>query len=74
MVKVGLASLVIGLGVLIVYGASSMLWAVYSESDVPLVLKVVTPVIVVGLILLLIGVIRDRLRDRGREKFEEVEF
>ena len=73
MANTGIALFLIGLGILIVYGVYSILWAMYSESDVPLILKVVTPVIVGGVTLLLIGVIRDRLRDRGREKFEEVE-
>ena len=73
MANAGIALFLIGLGILIVYGGYSILWAIYSESDVPLILKEVTPVIVGGVTLLLIGVIRDRLRDRGREKFEEVE-
>ena len=73
MANAGIALFLTGLGILIVYGVYSILWAIYSESDVPLILKVVTPVIVGGVTLLLIGVIRDRLRDRGREKFEEVE-
>ena len=73
MANAGIALFLIGLGILIVYGVFSILCAIYSESDVPLILKVVTPVIVGGVTLLLIGVIRDRLRDRGREKFEEVE-
>ena len=73
MANAGIALFLIGLGILIVYGVYSILRAIYSESDVPLILKVVTPVIVGGVTLLLIGVIRDRLRDRGREKFEEVE-
>ena len=73
MANAGIALFLIGLGILIVYGVYSILWAIYSEGDVPLILKVVTPVIVGGVTLLLIGVIRDRLRDRGREKFEEVE-
>ena len=73
MANAGIALFLIGLGILIVYGVYSILWAIYRESDVPLILKVVTPVIVGGVTLLLIAVIRDRLRDRGREKFEEVE-
>ena len=73
MANAGIALFLIGLGILIGYGVYSTLWAIYRESDVPLILKVVTPVIVGGVTLLLIGVIRDRLHDRGREKFEEVE-
>ena len=73
MAKVGMGLFLIGLGILVIYVAYTILWALYSESDVSWVLKIVTPVIFVGLTLLLIGVIRDRLRDRSREQFEEVD-
>ena len=72
MAKVGIGVFLIGLGILVIYGAYSIVSAIYAESDVSLVVKIVTPLIFGGLILLLIGVIRDRLRDRGREEFEEV--
>ena len=74
MIKAGIALFLTGLGILIAYGMYSMAWVIYTENGVPLVLKVAYPVIVAGLILLLMAVIRDRLRAKGRDKFKEVEF
>ena len=73
MANAGIALFLFGIFVMIVYGVYVALWAIYTESDVPLVLKVVTPVIVGGVILLLVAAIRDRLRDKAREKFEEMD-
>ncbi len=74
MAKAGLALLLIGIGVLILYWAYFVLLAIFSENDVPLVLKLAIPVTIIGMILLLVSVIRDRLRERKEEKFKEVEF
>lgn len=74
MAKAGLALLLIGIGVLILYWAYFVLLAIFSENDVPLVLKLAVPVTIIGMILLLVSVIRDRLRERKEEKFKEVEF
>jgi len=74
MTKAGIVLFLTGVGALIVYGVYSMLCALYRESEVPLILKIVSSVAIGGATLLLIGVILDRLRDRAREKFEEVEY
>ena len=74
MAKVGIALFLTGLGILIAYGVYSMALAIYTENDVPLVLKVAYPVITGGLILLLSAVIRDRINARRRENFNEVKF
>ena len=74
MAKAGIALVLVGIGVLIVYWAYFVLMAIYSENNVPLILKIAIPVTIAGMILLLGSVIRDRLRDRKKEKFKEVEF
>ena len=73
MANAGIALFLVGIFVMIVYGVYVALWDIYSQSDLPLVFKVVTPVIVGGVILLLVAAIRDRLRDKAREKFEEMD-
>ena len=73
MANAGIALFLVGIFVMIVYGVYVALWDIYTQSDLPLVFKVVTPVIVGGVILLLVAAIRDRLRDKAREKFEEMD-
>ena len=73
MANAGTALFLVGIFVMIVYGVYVALWDIYTQSDLPLVFKVVTPVIVGGVILLLVAAIRDRLRDKAREKFEEMD-
>ena len=74
MAKVGIALFLTGLGILIAYGVYSMALVIYTGNDVPLVLKVAYPVITGGPILLLSAVIRDRIKARRRENFNEVKF
>ena len=74
MTKIGITLLLAGLGGMVIYGVYSWLWLIYSESGIPLILKIVTPLIIIGGGLILIAVIRDRLRDKKQENLKEVEF
>jgi len=73
MVKGGAVLLVLGGGALVVYALYLLFQALYTEPDVPLVIQVATPVALVGLVLLVVAVVRDRIRANRRERFEEVE-
>ena len=73
MVRAGAILVLLGVGALVAYGVYVLLLVLYTGPDVPLVLKLDTPVASLGLILLLVAVMRDRLRVRGREYFEEGE-
>ena len=56
------------------YGMYSLLVAIYSTEDIPLIIKLTVPILVGGLMVLIVSVVRDRLRDRRNEKFREVKY
>ena len=74
MAKIGVVSLALGLGLLIGYGLYALTLLIYTDEDMPLIIKFVLPVILSGLCLMTISVVRDRFRDKDRDKFKEVEF
>ena len=73
MTKAGAVLLVLGGGALAGYALYHLFRLLYTEPDVPLIFKVATPVALVGLVLLMVAVVRDRLRAHRREQFEEME-
>ena len=73
MVKGGAVLLVLGGGALAGYALYHLFRVVYTARDVPLIVQVATPVALVGLVLLVVAVVRDRVRARRREHFEEME-
>ena len=72
--KAGIVVLLAGIVGLIAYGVYGLVVAMYGESGVPIVIKIAVPAVVVGLALVLIGTIRDRIRDRRGEDFKEVKY
>ena len=56
------------------YGMYSLVVAIYSTEDIPLIIKLAVPVLIGGLMVLIVSVVRDRLRDRRNEKFREVKY
>ncbi len=73
MAKAGAVLLVLGGGTIVGYILYLIFRLLYTEPDVPLVFQVATPLVLVGLILMVMAVARDRLRASRRERFEEVE-
>ena len=69
MQKAGLTLISIGALVLIGYGSRGF----FLNADVPLAIRIAVGVIGVGVAVLIIKVIRDRLAKKKTEKFEEVE-
>ena len=61
----------IGIGILVLIG-----WSVqgfFAASDIPLLIRIAVGVIGVGMLLLIIVAIRDRLKKDKKEDFKEVE-
>ena len=69
-------------GILVVAGALALLgYGLYystqeffGSTDVPLLVQVAVPAVVVGVVVLLGTVLVERVRRRKRERFEEVEY
>lgn len=66
-----IAFILIGIGVLILIG-----WAVqgfFTTSDIPLLIRVAVGIVGIGVLVLLIVAIKDRLKKAKAENFKEVE-
>ncbi len=73
MVKVGTALLLVGITVLAGYAFFLILRALFSAwASVPIILQIGVPAVLAGLGLLMAAVVRDRLRERSRERFNGV--
>ena len=74
MARIGIALILVGFLTLLGYGMYSLVVAIYSTEDIPLIIKLAVPVLIGGLMVLIVSVGRDRLRDRRNEKFREVKY
>ena len=69
-----IALILVGFLTLLGYGMYSLVVAIYSTEDIPLIIKLAVPVLIGGLMVLIVSVGRDRIRDRRNEKFREVKY
>ena len=74
MARIGIVLILVGFLTLLGYGMYSLLVAIYSTEDIPFIIKLAVPVLIGGLMVLIVSVGRDRLRDRRNEKFREVKY
>ena len=74
MTRIGIVLILIGFVALLGYAVYSLLVAIYSTEDIPLIIKLAVPILIGGLTVLIVSVVRDRLRDRRNEKFKEVKY
>ena len=74
MARIGIVLILVGFLTLLGYGMYSLLVAIYSTEDIPLIIKLAVPVLIGGLMVLIVSVGRDRIRDRRNEKFREVKY
>ena len=74
MARIGIVLILVGFLTLLGYGMYSLVVAIYSTEDIPLIIKLAVPVLIGGLMVLIVSVGRDRLRDRRNEKFREVKY
>tara|TARA_B100000029_G_scaffold504881_1_gene584562 strand:- start:114 stop:347 length:234 start_codon:yes stop_codon:yes gene_type:complete len=74
MARIGIVLILVGFLTLLGYGMYSLLVVIYSTEDIPLIIRMAVPIIIGGLMVLIVSVVRDRLRDRRNEKFREVKY
>jgi len=74
MARIGIVLILVGFLTLLGYGMYSLVVAIYSTEDIPLIIKLAVPVLIGGLMVLIVSVGRDRIRDRRNEKFREVKY
>ena len=74
MARIGIVLILVGFLTLLGYGMYSLVVAIYSTEDIPLIIKLAVPVLIGGLMVLIVSIVRDRLRDRRNEKFREVKY
>jgi hypothetical protein len=65
---------VAGLAVLVGYGVYETLRAIFTESDVPVLIQVAVPVCVAGAVILLGATLIQRMKRRKQDGLEEVEY
>ena len=73
MQNIGLGLLLIGLAGMLGVGVYYALEALFASDDMPLVLRLSITAVIVGFVLLVASVIRDRIRESKTERFEEVD-
>ena len=74
MARIGIVLILVGFLTLLGYGMYSLVVAIYSTEDIPFIIKLAVPVLIGGLMVLIVSIVRDRLRDRRNEKFREVKY
>lgn len=57
--------------VLFGYGTYFSIKDFFSEPDIPIAVKIATPAVIVGVLMLLAAVLKDRLRERKAEVFRK---
>ena len=73
-IGIGMWLVVAGLAVLVGYGVYETLRAIFTESDVPVLIQVAVPVCVAGAVILLGATIIQRMKRRKQDGLEEVEY
>ena len=73
-IGIGMWLVIAGLAALVGYGVYEMLWSIFNEPDVPVVLQVAIPVCVAGAVMVLGATFIRMMKRRKHEGFEEVEY
>jgi len=74
--KLGLALLLVGIVMIGGYGAYALVRFIVLTDEVPIIMRIGLPTIVIGALVLLVKAIWDRLRERGRSdvrRYEEAQ-
>lgn len=69
----GMVLLAIGAGILFVYVGYYYIVGFVLNTQIPLVIRVAVTAIVLGVLLVLVSIIRERYRDMKQERFKGVE-
>ena len=73
-VGIGMWLVVAGMAALAGYGVYAMLWGIFNEPDVPVLIQAAVPVCVAGAVILLGATLIRRLKRRSEDGLEEVEY
>ena len=73
-IGIGMWLVVAGMAALVGYGVYEMLWSIFNEPDVPVLVQAAIPVCVAGAVVLLGATLIQRVRRRGEDGLEEVEY
>ncbi len=73
-VGIGMWLVVAGMAALVGYGVYEMLWSIFNEPDVPVLIQAAIPVCVAGAVILLGATLIQRIRRRSEDGLEEVEY
>ena len=73
-IGIGVWLFLAGLAVLVGYGAYETLRAIFTESDVPVLIQVAVPLCVAGAVILLGATVIQRIKRNKHEGLEEVEY
>jgi hypothetical protein len=73
-VGIGMWLVVAGMAALVGYGVYEMLWGIFNEPDVPVLIQAAIPVCVAGAVVLLGAAFMRMMKRRKHEGLEEVEY
>ena len=73
MQTMGLGLLLLGLVGLLGYGVYAVLAVVFADAEVPFFIRLSLSAVIVGFVVLMASVIRDRIRESRTERFEEAD-
>ena len=69
----GLGLLLLGLAGLLGYWVFAVLAVVFADAGIPFFIRLSLSAVIVGFIVLMASVVRDRIRESKTERFEEVD-
>ncbi len=69
----GLGLLLLGLAGLLGYWVFAVLAVVFADTEIPFFIRLSLSAVIVGFIVLMASVVRDRIRESKTERFEEVD-
>ena len=73
MQNIGLGLLLIGLVGLLGYWVFTVLAVVFADAGIPFFIRLSLSAVIVGFVVLMASVVRDRIRESKSERFEEVD-
>ena len=71
--KIGIIATLTGLSLLIAIAVYYAFIGLFFSSDVPLIYKIAIPLVVLGVITIFIGIIRENIKNKSDNKLNEVE-
>ena len=73
MQNIGLGLLLLGLAGLLGYWVFTVLAVVFADAEIPFFIRLSLSAVIVGFVVLMASVVRDRIRESKSERFEEAD-